>query len=80
MKNVKVVVDAERYYELLCSELKLSLLEEGGVDNWQGYGVSLFELGTDFHEETDNLRDRLKSDIVNNKIETIKSESREEGE
>ena len=34
-------ISTERLAELIKAEYKLDLLEAGGVDNWDGYDVSL---------------------------------------
>lgn len=36
-----VTISKNTYYELKVAQAKLSLLEAGGVDNWQGYCDSL---------------------------------------
>ncbi len=35
-------IDRERLRELLKSEAKLSRLEAGGIDNWEGYSEALY--------------------------------------
>lgn len=37
----KIGITKKEYYNLKCSSLKLSMLENGGVDNWCWYGDSL---------------------------------------
>jgi len=37
----KVTIDKKEYKRLLKAELKLEMLEVGGVDNWSWYGESL---------------------------------------
>lgn len=49
MKN-KVEISINEYEELLKSEAKLRLLEEGGVDNWEWYGDSLEGLEEEYDE------------------------------
>lgn len=43
----EITISQNRYRELLISELKLQMLEAGGVDNWQGYDDSLSPTGYD---------------------------------
>lgn len=52
MKN-KVEISISEYEELLKSEVKLRLLEEGGVDNWEWYGDSLEGLDEEYDEIDD---------------------------
>lgn len=52
MKN-KVEISINEYEELLKSEAKLRLLEEGGVDNWEWYGDSLEGLDEEYDEIDD---------------------------
>jgi hypothetical protein len=49
MKN-KVEISINEYEDLLKSEAKLRLLEEGGVDNWEWYGESLEGLDEEYDE------------------------------
>ena len=37
----EITISVGRYKDLLKAELELSMLECGGVDNWQWYGESL---------------------------------------
>lgn len=54
-----ITISKEEYFNLKCSDLKLMLLEQGGVDNWDWYGDSLnpdgepsfLELKKDLHKE-----------------------------
>ena len=47
-----VTIPRDRYFRLLCSELKLDLLEAGGVDNWDWYGESLYCSDGDYNYDT----------------------------
>ena len=38
---MKIEIEITEYKRLLKAELKLNMLECGGVDNWEGYGESL---------------------------------------
>ena len=37
----EITISKKHYRELLISQLKLDMLESGGVDNWEGYDYSL---------------------------------------
>ena len=53
-------ISTERLAELLKAEYKLDLLEAGGVDNWDGYDVSL---SCEYDDETESYFDfKKKSD------------------
>lgn len=50
----KVEVDIKEYNSLVLRDEELSLLESGGVDNWEWYGESLNpEPNADDHIEVD---------------------------
>lgn len=49
----KVMVDLDRYKELLKAETELTALENGGVDNWEGYSDALRNAGFFDDEEGD---------------------------
>lgn len=53
-------ISIKRYEELLKAESKLTLLEYGGVDNWEWYDCSLETLKEAF-DEIDILITKLKS-------------------
>jgi hypothetical protein len=42
-QNNVVTISKERYERLLDKERKLSALECGGVDNWEGYSYAMEE-------------------------------------
>jgi hypothetical protein len=44
-------IPTAEYVRLLRAELKLSMLEAGGVDNWSGYGESLNPEGEKSYRE-----------------------------
>lgn len=59
ISNMKKI-STERLAELLKAEYKLDLLEAGGVDNWDGYDVSL---SCEYDDETESYFDfKKKSD------------------
>ena len=57
MSDKQYTISKERYDELLAAEIKLNLLEAGGVDNWEWYGESLFgdHLEKDYHQIVEEL-------------------------
>ena len=58
---MKIEVEFEDYLIMSKSELKMDMLEVGGVDNWIGYGDSLFpEDELSYREECDSLEVFLK--------------------
>jgi hypothetical protein len=54
-------INKEEYYRLKCAELKLGMLEVGGVDNWDWYGESL---NPDGEKSFSDLCDELKTEIL----------------
>ena len=54
-------ITQEEYYRLKCAELKLDMLEAGGVDNWDWYGDSL---NPDGEKSFSDWRDELKKEIL----------------
>lgn len=40
-EEISVKISKSRYKALLKAEIKLDMLEAGGVDNWEWYGESL---------------------------------------
>jgi hypothetical protein len=54
-------ITKEEYYRLKCAELKLDMLEAGGVDNWDWYGDSL---NPDGEKSFSDLCDELKTEIL----------------
>jgi hypothetical protein len=54
-------ITKEEYYHLKCAELKLDMLEAGGVDNWDWYGESLNPGGG---RSFSDLCDELKTEIL----------------
>ncbi|MEW4567402.1 hypothetical protein AB1L88_05990 [Tautonia sp. JC769] len=55
------ITKEEYYRRLKCAELKLDMLEAGGVDNWDWYGDSL---NPDGEQSYSDLRDELKAEIL----------------
>ena len=58
--KMKILIEREKLISLISDSLKLQALENGGVDNWEWYGVSL----TDFLDEEnaddfDEIAERL---------------------
>jgi hypothetical protein len=51
----------EEYYRLKCADIKLAMLEAGGVDNWDWYGDSL---NPDGGKSFSDLCDDLKTEIL----------------
>lgn len=58
-----ITISKDEYYNLKCSEAKLTLLECGGVDNWEGYCDSLNNSYGDMDESLEEIRDRLFNEI-----------------
>jgi hypothetical protein len=54
-------ITKEEYYRLKCADLKLNMLEVGGVDNWSWYGESL---NPDGEKSLSDLCDELKTEIL----------------
>ena len=57
---MKILIEREKLISLISDSLKLQALENGGVDNWEWYSVSL----TDFLDEEnadnfDEIAERL---------------------
>lgn len=44
-------ITKEEYYRLRCAEMKLSMLEVAGVDNWVAYGDALNPDGEESYSE-----------------------------
>lgn len=56
----EITISQNRYRELLISELKLQMLEAGGVDNWEGYSDSLRPDGeVSFWQEQKNINNEI---------------------
>lgn len=58
--KMKILIEREKLISLISDSLKLQALENGGVDNWEWYSVSL----TDFLDEEnaddfDEIAERL---------------------
>lgn len=63
MKQTVYLVDESRLAELLREEQKLTLLENGGVYNWDWYGYSLFpDKGTTLND----IEDMSDKEIIKN--------------
>ena len=52
------------YFNLLKCELKLSMLDNGGVDNWEWYDESLF--GSSLEEKYPEGCKRIKKEVFGN--------------
>ena len=62
MENT-ITISKDEYYHLKCSEAELTLLECGGVNNWEGYSDSLSNSYGDIGESLEGIRDRLFNEI-----------------
>lgn len=51
-----ITVSKEHYFRLRLDAETLRLLEQGGVDNWEWYGDSLYRNGETLDEIEENLR------------------------
>lgn len=55
-----ITITKERYYELCCAEVRLELLDGGGVDNWEGYGDSLYpDNGAGYEDRCTEIRQEI---------------------
>lgn len=54
---MKYIIDGKRLASLLRKEWKLAALENGGVDNWDWYGESLFPDEGETYEDIENKSD-----------------------
>ena len=64
MSNKKVTIDLDEYINLKGRDLKLDFLECGGVDNWGGYGESLYPEFDDEEElDYDDALAEMKKEI-----------------
>ena len=58
----EVTISKDRYFRLRKSEIKLMLLEAGGVDSWEWYEDSLFsEFGEGYDELCEQEEQRIKN-------------------
>lgn len=46
-----ITITKEEYISLLKQEVRLNMLENGGVDNWEWYGESLNPEGEESYED-----------------------------
>jgi len=64
-KQKQIMVGLEDYIELAKRDAKLNFLEGGGVDNWSGYGESLYpdecELD-DIDKEYEDIEARIRKE------------------
>ena len=64
-------ISEERLLQLLKAEAKLRLLEEGGVDNWEGYEICFDE---DYRiadkDDLDLVSGNLSQDEIKNTLST----------
>ena len=58
-----ITISKDEYYNLKCSEAKLTLLECGGVDNWEGYCDSLNNSYGDMEYSLEEIRHQLFCEI-----------------
>lgn len=58
-----ITISKDEYYQLKCREAELTLLECGGVDNWQGYGDSLNNYYGDMEYSLEEIRNQLFCEI-----------------
>lgn len=49
--NNSVSIDADTLLQLIKNSEKLSALEAGGVDNWEGYDLAMKELNTGYQKD-----------------------------
>ena len=61
MKQTVYLVNESRLAELLREEQKLTLLENGGVDNWEWYGDSL---NPDDGITYDDIQDMSNDEVI----------------
>jgi hypothetical protein len=60
-----ITMSLKEYYRLKKKELKLEMLEVGGLDNWQWYGESLYpEYAVDDRKNYDERCNDLKNEIL----------------
>lgn len=65
-KMLTIQITKEKLFELEKDSLKLSMLEAGGVDNWEWYGASLFDVSPTYKEECDRLRLEILGETMKN--------------
>ena len=64
-------ISEERLFKLLKAEAELRLLEEGGVDNWEGYEICLDEdYGVADKDDLDLVSGNLSQDEIKNILST----------
>ena len=62
-EKVNVVLPIEEYIQLQTDSIKLNMLEVGGVDNWNGYGDSLYpEDESSFDDKIEYMIDATHKD------------------
>jgi len=58
--NSTITITKREYFELKCAEIQISMLEAGGVDNWDWYGEALNPEGElSYREEKAQLHKEL---------------------
>jgi hypothetical protein len=55
-----ITISKQEYFRLRVAEIKLDLLEGGGVDNWPGYGESLW---SDEDYDLDTGKEKVRKEI-----------------
>lgn len=66
MKEIKYILTEEELLSLLVSKITLIALENGGVDNWEWFGDSIYEYKQMFIE---NNKDIIQSYCKENNID-----------
>jgi len=61
LENKKVTMSTKEYFSLEKASMKLDFLECGGVNNWDGYGDSLYP--DDDEDDYDNVVNNLKDEL-----------------
>lgn len=58
----EITISKKEYFDLRCAEERLSMLEAGGVDNWDWYGESLNPEGEKSYSDIkDEIFEKIKS-------------------
>lgn len=57
-EKLKTEISLQKYEDLLMAEAKLNLLEWGGVDNWEYYGLALENLDEEY-ENVEKVIEKL---------------------
>lgn len=62
LKGKTIKMNLEEYVRLRQQSTELELLQNGGVDNWEGYGDSLNPDDNDFGDMMDDIEDKVKEE------------------